>query len=177
MIPQTRTILITGMQGSGKSHLAKAFAKAGYNAVDADTIDDLSAWYDASGQCVSFDATGNQEWLDTHRYLWNREVLQAYLSARRPLVVCGASANTMEMLDLFDEVYYLKVPAEIIATRLTAHDRENSFGATPEQRAAVVARVQGSDELMKAFSVTILDGTKAPEALMADILEEKQTHV
>lgn len=171
MLPLSQNILITGMQGSGKSYLAKKSAEAGYKTVDADTIDGLSAWHDAAGHVVAFDAAGNQDWLDTHQFLWDRDVLRTYLETHGPIIFCGSSGNTMDMLDLFDQAFYLKVPTEIIMQRLTAHDRENSFGSTLEQQATIAARVTGSDNLMNTYPITTVDGTQSPEVLLKKILE------
>lgn len=166
---QTKNILITGMQGSGKSYLAKKWAEMDLKTVDADSIPDLYAWFDESGNIVPFDEKCDEAWYKSHKMLWDEKFLRQYLKENGPIIVSGASRNTMELLPCFDRAYYLKVPVDVIEQRLQASDRENAFGISAEQRKVVLDKVAESDASMSNFDIEILDGTLSPEELLKKI--------
>lgn len=156
-------VLITGSSGSGKTYLAKEFQKIGLNAVDADTIEDLHGWFDGDGNKVKFPEVADEEFLDNHQFLWDKNYLKKYLEDKKDIYMFGLSGNIFEMRDCFDKVYFLDVPDEIILERLKMNDRENPMGKTEYQQKVVLEYAHQIKEKAVRLGIKMIDGARDTE--------------
>src|SRR2546425_12096665 len=99
-----------GPSGSGKSYVSSALRKRGVNAPDADTVEGLGAWVDMAGDIAPYPLDASRSFLKNHAFLWNRLVLVEFLGRQKEVYLFGMSSNAFDMLDLFDEGFYLTVP-------------------------------------------------------------------
>lgn len=167
----TKTILITGHAGSGKSFLQQYLRSIGIPAGDMDAIPGMVQWIDGMGNPVAFPANANESWFKNHRYTWNRKVIEAYLQSHRPCVLLGLSDDeAAEFRDMFDAIAYLKIPASVLEGRLSS--RENIHGQTQEQRERVLATLADFDRKAERNSYIILDATQSPDRIWKELLEK-----
>ncbi|MDO8551220.1 MAG: hypothetical protein Q7S03_00865 [bacterium] len=139
-------ILIFGPSGSGKTYVSQKLRDLGVNAVDAD-----------------------QEFLDNHEFLWDKEFLKNYLDKNLDIYLFGLSGNIFQMLDLFDKVYFLKIDNELLKARLIHESRENPMGKTEYQRQAVVNFAKMLEEKSKELGIEFIDATNTPEQIFQQI--------
>lgn len=154
-----------GSSGSGKTYLAKYFAGKGLNAFDADEIDGLHGWYNWKKEKVKFPRNAGKEFMDNHNFLWNREFLENFLSQNPEIYLFGNSGNVVEMADLFDKIYYLEVPNEVILKRLDHPSRGNQMGKTDYQKQEVLRWNKENKEDAKTMKAEFIDGTLTAEEI------------
>lgn len=158
-------VLILGVPGSGKTYVSQKIAEKGVNALDADLIQGLSKWVDKEGNEVAFLENATKEWLDSHDFIWDKEYLREYLTKQDDIYIFGISSNVFNIFDLFDKVYYLSVPSEIIRQRLDNPERENPMGKTEEQKQAIIKDMEFNQKKTLDRGGQLLDGTKTPEEI------------
>ena len=159
-------VLIMGPSGSGKSYYANQFKSLGLNAVDTDQIEGLSSWYDWQKKKVSIPDNADEDFLKNHEFLWDREFLKDYLRKNPDIFLFGASGNIFEMIDLFNKVYFLKVPGEVIIQRLDHDTRTNPMGKTTYQKKAVLEWGHELERKAKERGIEFIDGTLFTEAIL-----------
>lgn len=160
-----KRILIIGPSGAGKTYVSEVLKKQGINAVDADTIVGLSGWYDSQGKEVDFPRNAGSEFLNTHQFLWDREVLADFLKDKEEVYLFGLAGNVFDMLNLFDKVYFLKVKPELIEDRLMHETRINPMGNTKYQREAVLAYAREIEKKASELGIKMIDADQTPEAI------------
>jgi dephospho-CoA kinase len=159
--------LILGPSGSGKTYISSELRRQGVNAVDADTIDGLSSWYNANGDKVTYPENADEEFLDNHSFLWNREFLKGYLNNNSDIYLFGVAGNVFDVLDLFDKVYYLKVAPETQRERLMHGSRENPMGSTEYQRDNAIIWAQEIEEKAKELKIPFIDASLTPKEILS----------
>ena len=128
-------VLVMGMPGSGKSHIAQAMKVRGYNAIDVDTDEPyLAKIIDDKGEQVAYDPDGGEEWWKTHFYVYRVELLKETLRNSTELYLFGnvggepgKDNDNFGVARLFDKVCYLDAPSDMLITRLKSRDN-NPFG-------------------------------------------------
>lgn len=158
-------VLIIGSSGSGKTYLSKRFKEFGVNAFDADEIDGLHGWYNWKKEKVHFPHDAGKEFLDNHNFLWSREFLEDFLSKNSKVYLFGNSGNVDQMADLFDKVYYLRVPDNIILERLDHPSRENPMGKTDYQKKEVLKWNHENRQDAERIGAQFVDGTLTAEEI------------
>jgi len=103
--------------------------------------------------------------------LWNRDTLRTFLAEQEPVVVLGVSDNVFDVLDLFDQVYYLRVPYAVARERLVSTTRQafTAFGQHEEQREALEQTIRKFDQKAKTQGIKQLDATLSPTAQLEHI--------
>lgn len=152
-------VLIIGSSGSGKTFLSKEFSKRGVSAFDADEIEGLGAWYNWKKEKVKFPHDAGPEFMDNHEFLWDRKVLENFFSKHEDAYLFGTSGNVLEMKDLFDKVYYLKVPQDVLLERLDHSTRKNPWGKTDYQKQQTLAWEEEILKIAKDMDAIEIDGT------------------
>lgn len=158
-------VLVFGPSGAGKTYVSSELRKLGYNAVDADTINDLSAWYDGEGNKVMYPQEADSGFLDNHSFLWNKDFLREYLKDTHDIYLFGVSGNIFDMLDLFNRVYFLKIDSETQKERLKHDSRENPMGKTEYQRENAVKWGKELEEEAERFKIPFIDASLTPEEI------------
>lgn len=158
-------VLITGPSGAGKTYVSGQLKELGYPVWDSDDIEGLSGWYDGQGNQVSYPPDAGQEFFENHRFLWNRNFLQEFLTIHPDIYIFGMAGNAFEMLDLFDKVYFLKVPPKIQMERLLHPLRANPMGQTEYQRKNAVWWAQIIERDAKKLEIPMIDATKKPQEI------------
>jgi hypothetical protein len=138
--------------------------------VDADKVSGLAGWFDTQGVKVQPPSEPDKEFLDTHRFLWNREALAAFLEANPAIYLCGISRNALDMCDLFDKVYFLKVPPEVLIQRLQHPNRDNPMGRTAYQLEYSLSWAEVNEAKARDLGIEMLDGTLPVEELLQRIV-------
>ena len=156
-------VLIFSPSGSGKTYLSSELKKLGINAIDADSINGLSSWYDGAGNKVKYPEDADEEFFNNHSFLWDRIFLEDYLSKNPDVYIFGASGNIFDMLDLFDKVYFLKVEPDLQKERLLHQSRENPMGNTEYQRENAVRWGQQLEQKAKNLGIEFIDATLSPQ--------------
>lgn len=163
--------LVTGNPGSGKSTVADELTRRGLSAIDPDHDPDLSHWVDEAGRRVEKPPDLDAEWLLTHRWVWDRSCMERTLAGYDDGVfICGIARNQNELLDLFDQIFLLRIDERTQEERLDAYDavhpdtRRNEAGRQEIRAGRPVFEAQ-----MLALGAVAIDGT-APTTVVADEL-------
>jgi len=159
-------VLIMGASGSGKTFLSKKFRAAGRNALDADELDELHGWYNWEKKKVPFPKDAGREFLENHEFLWNRKFLENLLARNPDIYLFGNSGNIPEVSYLFDKIYFLKVPYEILIKRLDHKTRTNPMGKTDSQKQIIIEWAKKNEKEAKALGAEFIDGTLTPEEIL-----------
>jgi adenylate kinase family enzyme len=162
-------ILVIGPSGSGKTYISAALRAKGVNAPDADLIEGLSDWVDGSGKRVAYEVNAGKEFLDNHEFVWHKEFLINFLKDQKQIYLFGMSGNIFEMLDLFDEVYFLKAPPQLLAERLRHESRQNPMGRTDYQLQNALNWAKTIEDRAKQAGIKMIDAAKSPEEILREI--------
>jgi len=164
-----RVFLITGNPGSGKSTLAAELSRRGLVAIDTD---DLAFWEDSSGLPVDKPPYADDGWLLAHRWVWSRARIEEAIAAASdggdgPMFFCGIARNQDQMLDLFEQVFLLRIDDDTQIVRLA---RATSPLRTEAVRRQIREGRAVFEAQMLARGAIPLDGTASPAALADSLL-------
>ena len=162
-------VLIMGASGSGKTYVLAKLRERGINAPDADLIDSLHGWFDASGNKVSYPEDADKDFLDNHEFLWNKDYLRNYLDKKDGIYLFGMSGNVFDMLDLFDKVYFLQADPALLAERLRHESRANPMGRTDYQLENAIKWATEIEEKAKSLHIPMIDAKKSPNEIFVQI--------
>ena len=156
-------VLVIGPSGSGKSFVADALQAKGINAFDDEDINGLSSWYNKYRQKIPSPKTVEEAFANHCSFLWDKRVLADFLDKHDEIYIFGGSGNIMDVFDLFDKVYFLKISPEIQRERLRSPLRK-----TPEldfgEDGPVVWGAWFEEEARKR-NIPFVDADQTPEEI------------
>ncbi|MGH3601745.1 MAG: hypothetical protein ACRDQH_15955 [Pseudonocardiaceae bacterium] len=139
-------------------------------AIDPDSDPELSYWEDCMGTRVDGPRRPDEEWFGQHRWVWSRSRLRAVLGDQVGVVfVCGIARNQDQLLDLFEQMFLLRIDAQTQEARLAADDALHPPGRSEAGRQEIRDGRQRFEEQMLRLGAIALDGT-APTAVITDRL-------
>jgi shikimate kinase len=152
-----RTVLLTGMSGTGKSTALVELGRRGFAVVDAD-VPGWSEWVPES-------AGAQGEWL------WRADRMAELLASERDrtLFVSGCSSNQGQFYDRFDAVVLLSAPAEVMLERIETRTT-NNFGKTPAERDRILGDLASVEPLLRATSTHEIDATRPLDDVVAALV-------
>lgn len=171
-----KRVLITGPSGSGKTSLSARIRERGLNGVDADSVPGLCGWFDESGLPATFPECAEKEFLDHHRFLWQRESLLNFLESSEDVFFCGISRNAFEMIDLFDTVFFLKVSSEVLVSRLQSPTRTNPMGTSPFQREYILFWAAKFEAIARELRVSFIDASRPLDEIVEVVCASARQH-
>lgn len=149
--------LVTGMSGTGKSTLAEALARQGYQVIDTD-YGGWSHWVDLrTGRPAAAGDRGDYPW-DELDWMWNEERMSALLNRETEgdLFVFGCAPNQGKFYGRFDHIVLLSAPVPVILDRLATRTN-NTYGTTPRTRARVLSDIESIEPLLRSRATHEID--------------------
>lgn len=167
-----KSILITGVPGSGKSSIVNELNKRGYKAYDIESIRGLFANVDKeTGKVIRNHSDNDLEQVKRRDWVCNKKKLRKLLSRNKTGVVfySGTASNIDELLPLFDKVFLLKASRETIRRRLSKRTSK-SFGNNPEIRKWVLSWKGWWENHMRRRGAVTINANHSVQKIATDIL-------
>jgi thymidylate kinase len=150
---RVRTVLVTGMSGTGKSTALAELQKHGFEVVDTDE-DGWSEWCEEDGG-----------------YVWREDRMAELLDRDRDvtLYVSGTVSNQGRFYPQFDAVVLLSAPAEVLLRRIEARTT-NDYGKAAEERALILGHIAEVEPLLRATCTHEIDAAQPVDQVVAALV-------
>jgi cytidylate kinase len=170
---EMKSILITGVPGSGKSSVCTELQRRGYEAYDIENIEGLFKMYKKDTGEEFIEYVNDAEHILNADWRCDLNELQKLIATQTKEIgfYCGFASNIKEILPLFSSVYLLNPSNEEVHKRLRTREGSGVMGGSEESRQAVLGWKEEWENEMLAKAITILDGTIAE---VADQIEKKK---
>jgi broad-specificity NMP kinase len=122
--------LISGLPSTGKTSIGSSLNSLGYATLDTDSELGYYGVID-TGAAVTKPANASREWSKDHGWVWDGKKLHLALFSHgdKPLFVVGGSRDEHKYYGLFDKIFVLHIPDDVMRSRLEA--RGNNYVNTP----------------------------------------------
>ncbi|KKW46425.1 MAG: hypothetical protein A3A43_03340 [Candidatus Liptonbacteria bacterium RIFCSPLOWO2_01_FULL_56_20] len=168
-----KSILVTGIAGSGKSTVCRELNKLGYRAHDIEDIRGLFRMLDEKTSKV-FKGYNNDHLGKVRRGRWicNIKRLQKFIkSENNPLVFyCGTASNMDEVIPLFDLVVLLKSSPKVLRQRLSSR-KPGNFGRTKEVQDWILSWKDRSEKTKGKMGAIVIDADGRPKEVAKNIIK------
>jgi len=172
-----KSILITGVAGTGKSAICDELNKLGYKAFGIEDIDGLFTMVDkkTSKPFKNFD-NDNLELVKQADWICNKEKLQRLMRKNSDGIVFynGTASNLDDLLPLFDKIFLLKVSSKILRQRLSTRT-SNDFGRTAEVQKWVFSWKKWWENHMIEKGAIIIDASRSLQEIANEIIEKSKS--
>jgi adenylate kinase family enzyme len=127
-----KSVLITGMPGSGKSSVCKALKHRGHEAYDIEEIPGLFSAVPKNGRGLDEYDNCNLESVKRHDWVCDSAKLDTLLANQKNATAyyCGTASNIMDILNKFSTVIVLAVSRKVLKLRL-GHRKKGEYGHNP----------------------------------------------
>ncbi len=171
-----KSILVTGVTGSGKSSVCGELRKRGYKAYDIENMDGLFTMIDKkTGKSADEYDKNNLESVKQCDWICDKNKLQEIVrkNAKDVVFYCGTASNLDELLHLFDEVFLLKANPKILRERLSTR-KSNDFGRTSEVQEWILSWKKWWEDHMREKGAIIIDTNRDIKEITTDIVERSK---
>jgi broad-specificity NMP kinase len=172
MEKKNKSILITGVSGTGKSAIYKELVKRGHKAFGLDEIEDLFAMYHKD---THEKVTERIEWTienaENHKWICDINKLKKLMMDNSEDVVyyCGTGSNINDLIPLFDKVILLTATNDALRHRLTTRTN-NDYAKSQEVQEWVFSWKDYWEDSVKEFNPIIVDANKSLDSVVSDII-------
>jgi adenylate kinase family enzyme len=168
-------ILVTGISGAGKSTARKELIHRGYEVHGIDE-DGIARWVnkltgavtgrvDASARSPGF--TQGNDWMVDPECV--RQLAQS--AQDRPVFLCGAVANEIEVWNLFNTVVLLSIDEATMRDRV-AQRTTNDFGKNPHELELMLKWRRTIDDDYRRYGAVIIDAMRPVAEVVDEIVQE-----
>jgi broad-specificity NMP kinase len=168
-----KSILVTGISGSGKSSVCSEMRKCGYKAYDIENMAGLFTMIDKkTGKATKKYDKNNLDWVKQHDWTCDKKKLQILMrkNAKGIVFYCGTASNFDELLSLFDKIFLLKARKNTLRKRLSTR-KSHSFGRTSEVQEWIFSWEKWWEDHMRGKGAIIVDANRDVQKIATDILE------
>ncbi len=172
-----KSILITGVAGSGKSAVCDELEKLGYKAFGIEDMKDMFTMIDrTTGKKSEIFDNDNIEMVKKHDWICDKEKLRKLIEDNKDGIVfyAGTGSNMDDILPLFDMVFLLKPSPETLTKRLSKRTSEK-FGRTQEVQEWVFSWKDWWEEKMEKDGAVVVDANQDLEKVVADIIKKVES--
>jgi dephospho-CoA kinase len=161
--------LISGLSSTGKSSISHELEKLGYKVYDTDVELGFYGNFE-TGQPVLHPDNPSREWFKHNGWIWDGDKLKQLLRAKSdvPVFICGGSRNERKFYGLFDAIFVLHIPDEVMRDRLTA--RGSSKINTPLFITRMIEYNQDAYRHASSIGATVVETTEPIEACVQKVL-------
>ena len=167
--------LITGPSGSGKTALSTYLSGEGYTCIEADSTQGLCYFINRSGKPVPYPQGADAAWWSSHSYVWEidrlRKLIATLQPAAGPILLFGNAGNIDKAWELFEAVFYLDIPEDIIVARSKSSEADHSFGQRVEEPEQLIRWAEPFKEKMAELGAVTIDATKPLKDVATSILK------
>jgi len=168
-----KSILVTGMAGSGKSAVCEELNKQGYKAYDIEDMDGLFKMVDKkTGEIFMGNDNDNLEIVKKRDWICDVEKLQKLVGSESSDVAfyCGTASNLDKILPFFDMIILLKSSPEILRKRLSSR-KPGEFGRTKEVQDWVLSYKDWWEKETEGKGTIIIDADRRTEEVVKNVVE------
>lgn len=140
-----KKIFITGISGSGKTTLSQTLNTLGYQAYNIEH-DQFGLFKfirkDTGEHYIDYDNTDIEK-VKNASWVCDVEKLKKLLKEQTEDIsfYCGTASNNVEIMPLFDKVFFLKVSPNILYKRLLVREGTDDYANTEAGRQIVLSRI------------------------------------
>ena len=167
-----KSILITGIAGSGKSAVCDKLKQLGYKAYGIEDIDGMFALVDKkTGRVIKDHNNDSLELVKERDWVCDKDKLQQlmYKNAKGIVFYCGTASNLDDLFPLFDKIFLLKANQEVLRKRLSAR-ASNGFGRTSEVQEWMFSWKKWWEDHVCENGVIIIDVNRNLQKIATDII-------
>lgn len=132
-----KSILITGVPGSGKSSVCRELTDLDYAAYDIESIEGICKMVrkDTGENFVDFD-NADLEKVKNSDWICDKDKLQELIRAQTEEIAfyCITTSNTEEIIPLFTDIILLRPSPETVRKRLSNREGKEDMGNVKETR-------------------------------------------
>jgi len=168
-----KSILITGVNGSGKTSIAEKLKQMGYPTCDMDRKKGLFVMVDKkTGKPFTDYDNAHLEKVTEMAWICDKEKLASLIANEtEPLAFyCGSASNINDILPLFDQVILLKVDEKTTRERLTHRENKNTYGKTAEVQDYIVSWKESWENKMIEKGAIMVDAHGSLDEIVKKIL-------
>jgi dephospho-CoA kinase len=168
-----RSILITGVAGSGKSAVCDELKRLGHKAFDIDSLRALCRVVDkTTGEISKGCDFRSLESVKRHKFIRDRDMLREFIRENSGGIVyyLGNASNIDELLPLFDKVFMLEASEKTLCERLACRT-SNDFGRTPEIQQWILGWKRVWEDHIREKGATVVDANRGLQDIAADIVK------
>jgi dephospho-CoA kinase len=169
----TKSILITGVTGTGKSAICDELKNLGYKAFSIEDIDGLFTMVDKkTGKRFKNYDNDNFEMVKQADWICDKKKLQRLMRKNSDGIVFynGTASNLDDLLPLFDKIFLLKVSQKILRERLSTRT-SNDFARTAEVQKWVFSWKKWWEDRIKEKGAIVIDASRPLREVANDIIE------
>lgn len=175
-IVKNKSVLITGITGSGKSTVCIELKRRGYKAFDIEGIHGLFDMVDKeTGKIVRNYTSNNFDEIKHFDWICDKRKLQKLMGKNKKGLVyyCGTGSNLHELVPLFDEVFLLKGSRKVISNRLA--NRPKGFGYDPEARKWIMSWKNWWENRMQKTGAIIINANGSLSEITNEIVKKSRS--
>lgn len=164
-----KSVLITGVPGTGKTTLSRKLTEMGYKAYDIEGIPGLFAAADRKTKQSVKDHDG----ADFKYWVCDKTKLESLIAGENSPITfyCGAASNLDEIMPLFDLVVLLTVSPDTMRQRLSSRTN-NDFGRTTHVQDWIVSWKDSWEDMIKKNATLVISTDKGIEHVAEEIIKE-----
>lgn len=169
-----KSILITGVSGSGKSEVSRKLKDLGYETHDMDTLKDLCVMVDKkTGLPTPYDNGNDVEKMEKMYWLYKPEVLKNIIVHQKNETefYSGWPNNLEEIVSLFTKVIVLSASADTIRQRLLSRT-DNGFGKSVEVQDYILSGKEKMESELKEGDAIIINSERSLNQVVEEVIEK-----
>ena len=168
-----KSILVTGISGSGKSALSKKLNEMGYKAYSIEDMPGLFTLIDKKTGKPAPDQEQNEtveEALGTD-WVCDKEKLSSIIENEPSEITfyCGVASNRIALIRLFDSVILLKISPETMRERLSTRT-ENDFGRKSEVQDWILTWKDWFENDVQEKGASVVDANQGLDKVAEEVI-------